>query len=436
MKLADLDVVSRNQLATQYRNEGMAVLRAIELPDCFEPQVTDFVLLHVDGTCEVYMGSNVAYSGRARAWRQILGQGAGPGGTLQVLSTRGDFFTGLNKTIKLLGEAGGEYQDAGENQVPEEQAASPQAGQVFEPLPMPQEVDRPLPEDAPRHQNRVLAARRGRGHDRTLRDLVEEWRRNPRELAGREEILDTLKTNLIRESKPGVVMIGKPGVGKSCIVELLARDIATNRLLPPALSNTPVYDLPLGSLVENARYVGDIERQARRILESADKPIFFADEIHQLARTELHALCDLLKPALAAGQVRILGATTPVEWRKVEDRAFKRRFLEMTIEEPSPSDASIMARERAKALARHHHVDLPESLVREAVMLAARYLPMQQFPDKAVDILDLAAALQVSSGVTGMTPDTARRPSGLGGHAALAEGPSSMANNQPVTERS
>ena len=120
MKLVDLDMVSRNQLAAQYREGGMAVLRAVELPDVFEPRVTDFVLLHVDGTCEVYMG-NVAYEGRTRAWRQIVQQEAGPGGTRQVLTTRGDFFTGLGKTSKLLAEAGGAYAGSGEGPAQQEQ---------------------------------------------------------------------------------------------------------------------------------------------------------------------------------------------------------------------------------------------------------------------------------------------------------------------------
>jgi ATP-dependent Clp protease ATP-binding subunit ClpC len=234
-------------------------------------------------------------------------------------------------------------------------------------------------------------------------------------------MLRALKTNLIRESKPGIVLIGKEGVGKTAIVEMLAMDIAFNRDIPATLTNTPIYDLPLGSLVENGRYIGDIERQARRYLDVHGRPIFFADEIHQLARQELRPLADILKPALAAGRIRLVGATTPAEWRKVEDNAFKRRFMDLTVEEPSPWDTFQMLTQRVKALASHHQIEIDEALVREAIMLCSRYVPMRQFPDKAIDILDLAAALQTTHPVA--PPDAGKNtapasPAVAGGTAA------------------
>ena len=404
MKLTDVNLMSKNELANQYRQEGMAVLRGVTLPDVFDPPVTDFVFLNVDQNCEVFIGSNVRYQGRARQWRPVFRQEPGPGGTLHLLTTSGDFFTGFGKAKAMLEQAGGAY-PAQEEQpaavaAPEPvRANTPAAAQAQQPAQQqtPFEMDRPLPEYVPEQQNQpqeqAPAQRQQRNNG--LRDLVEEWRRNPRDIYSREDVLTSLITSLCRESKPGVILLGKAGTGKTTTVEALARAIALNENIPPALANTPIYDLPIGHLLENTRHVGDIERQARRILEGPGRPVFFVDEIHQLAREELHSLRDILKPALAVGQIRMIGATTPPEWRKLEDRAFKRRFFEIAVEEPAPDEAFVMLKERSKAVARHHGIEISEDALRQAVMLGARYLPMRQFPDKAVDVVDLAAALQV-----------------------------------------
>lgn len=420
MKLDQLDVVTKNNLATQFLQEGMAVIADIDLPDSFSPQLTDLVFLKVGDRCEVYMAVGVQYEGQARPWQEASRRRVSPGNTRKVLETRGDLFSGIGKLKTLLDQAGGAY-DAGRAAAPAQppaegaRAAAATSAAAPQPLPVPvpepaalrtDDVDTPLPEQDPTGNTPAPAARpAARGRAPNLRNLVEDCRSNPRHFAGRESVLRALKTNLIRETKPGVVMIGKEGVGKTAVVEMLATEIAFNREIPAPLANTPIYDLPLGSLVENGRYIGDIERQARRLLDVPGRPIFFADEIHQLARQELRALCDVLKPALAAGHIRMIGATTPVEWRKVEDAAFKRRFLEMTLEEPTPWEAFIMLRERVRTLAAHHQLDIEERTIREAIMLSARYLPMRQFPDKAIDILDLASALQTTHPATEASPE-------------------------------
>jgi MoxR-like ATPase len=413
MKLDELDVVTKNTLAVQYRQEGMAVIAGVDLPDTFTPPFSDLVFLQVGANCEVYIAGSVQYQGAANAWQQAVRRRPSPGNTRKVLETRGDLFTGISKFKSLLQDAGGEYRVAATAVPVHAPAAEPQgaatapatapqplppAVPVQDPSPRPDDVDTPLPQDPSPQGGTPAPAAPSSGHGRVpgLRNLVEDCRRTPRYFAGREDVLRALKTNLIRESKPGVVLVGKEGVGKSAVVEMLATEIAFNRNIPAPLTNTPVFELPLGSLVENGRYVGDIERQARRYLDVPGRPIFFADEIHQLARPELRALCDVLKPALAGGRIRLIGATTPVEWRKVEDTAFKRRFLEMTLDEPSPWEAFIMLRERVRTLARHHELEIDEQTIREAIMLSARYLPMRQFPDKAIDVLDLAAALQTT----------------------------------------
>lgn len=415
MKIETLDVVTKNTLAAQYRQNGMAVVPGVDLPDTFEPPFTDLVFLQVGDTCECYVSANLQYRGEAADWIQVSRRRPSTGQTRKVLETRGDLFTGVGKFTTLLAAAGGTYAAAATVVPPQpDPAQAPPAASepaapapVPEPLPLPprpvpretacpDDADAPLPEArTPEGAPAPASPHRG-GRSPGLRNLVEECRRSPRHYAGREEALLSLKTNLLRESKPGVVLIGKEGVGKSVLVEMLALDIAFNRNVPELLRNTPVFDLPLGALAENGRYVGDIERQARRYLDVPGRPVFFADEIHQLARPELRVLCDVLKPALAEGRIRFIGATTPVEWRKIEDSAFKRRFLEMTIDEPTPWETYVMLRERVRTLARHHGLEIEEAVIREAIMLGARFLPARQFPDKAIDVLDLAAALQAT----------------------------------------
>jgi len=357
MRLNDMGVLEKNQLAAEYRELGLVVVPRVALPVDFQPPTADFVFLAVRDQCEVHISANTVYVGPDPQWRERLAQPEGPGHTHLVAVARGDFFNGWKVAVAMLEQAEGE--------------------RVEEPC----EDDIPLPQ----HLDRSL-----------LRDLVQACRGQPSVVIGRDQEMTALKTNLLRHSKPGVVLLGLPGVGKTALVKKLAAEIAEDRNLPPGLRNTPVYDLPLGMLRESARFVGDIERQARRVLNAPGRPIFLLDEIHQLAHPELKSLCDLIKPALAAGSIRAIGATTPVEWRQIEDQAFKRRFLEIAIAEPSPMEAFAMVNARVQELAAHHGLEITEAMVHEAVMLAARYLPSRCFPDKAIDLLDQAAAMQVA----------------------------------------
>lgn len=403
MKIDELDVLTRNALADQYRREGMVVIPGLELPNSFQPPITDIVLLNVNHACEVYIACNVAYHGSDSAWQRVLRRSGSPGGTRRVLSAQGDLFTGLGKFKSLMSQAGGEYPTVGPATTTE--AESGVASEPADPATSPLELDRPLPEarTASSRSTRRGGAGNGRGAV-GLRDLVEEGRRHREFYARRETLLRALKTNLIRATKPGVLLLGDPGVGKTVLVKTLAQDIANLHDLPPSLERVAILDLPLGALVENSRYVGDIERQMRRIIENDRNQIIFADELHQLVRPELKPLSDVLKPALANGDIRMIGATTPIEWRRVEDAAFRRRFLEMTIEEPSPAETFSMVLERARFLAERHELQFGDEVIREAIMLAARYMPMRKFPDKAVDVLDLAAALQITNDSSHKSP--------------------------------
>ncbi|NLX54197.1 MAG: ATP-dependent Clp protease ATP-binding subunit [Planctomycetaceae bacterium] len=227
--------------------------------------------------------------------------------------------------------------------------------------------------------------------------LIDLTARAPEEvspLVGRESELKQLKTCLLRKNKGSVVVLGMPGVGKTSFVLELARQIAQDQNVPPGIRGTAVYDVPLGRLRDSARGMADIERVGREMLTKPGRPLFFLDEIHQLVDPVFQPLRELLKPPLANGSLRVIGATTPIEWHQVRDQAFKRRFVELVLREPSPSDAVEMVKAWVAALASHHELDISEAVVREAVMLAARYLPSRQFPDKAIDLLDQAASLQ------------------------------------------
>lgn len=377
MELATLDVVTKNRLAAEYRDSGVVVVPGVDLPPVFVPRAADFAFVAVDGGCEVHIAAQPAYQGSDPQWRQAMAAPATPARTRKITTTRGDFFSGLGKAVQMLQTA----------------AAEPAPAAAAAPV---EEVDAPLEEAGHERQQARPENRRRPGRAPALRDLVAEARNQERRSVGREDVLAALKTNLIRQTKPGVVLIGRPGVGKTTVVEMLAADVAADHDVPAALRNKAIYDLPLGSLVEGGRYIGDIERQARQILERPGQPIFFVDEVHQLARPELRPLCDVLKPGLAAGHIRVIGATTTTDWRALQDNAFKRRFLEITVEEPSPADTFLMLQERAKVLAQHHGIEIPDDMLREAIMLAARYMPAKSFPDKAIDVLDQAAAMQVT----------------------------------------
>ncbi len=356
MDLRQLEPHDVDYLADQYSRERLLVLEQVRLPRVFQPDHSDVVFLDTQAGCEVYLDARVRYRGGEPSWQQLLERDPDPGGTRRILQGAADF---PQAVLALLGALDDAAVPAPQPQ-PERPAREPAAG------------------------------------DPQLRDLVLEAAEaeHAPPWIGREDELRSLITNLLRESKPGVVLCGPAGVGKTTVVKMLAARMAEEGRVPAALRDLPLYDLQLGGLLENARVVGDIERQVRELLEQPGRPIFFVDEIHQLTRPELAPLRDLLKPALAEGSLRMIGATTPVEWRRVKDAAFKRRFMELNVPAPSPEDTFRMLTGRVEALARHHGLAFGEDTLREAIMLADRYLPARHFPDKAIDLLDQAAAMQ------------------------------------------
>lgn len=206
---------------------------------------------------------------------------------------------------------------------------------------------------------------------------------------------------LSRRSKNNPCLIGEPGVGKTAIVEGLAARIA-DREVPDLLEDKQIYSLELSSLVAGAKYRGEFEERMRQVVEEASNDssvILFIDEIHTLigagsAEGAVDA-ANILKPALARGQISLIGATTLSEYRKIEkDAALERRFQPVTIKEPSPEETIAILQGVKDTFEAHHKLRIGEDAIKAAVELSVRYLPDRRLPDKALDLLDEACACQ------------------------------------------
>ncbi|WP_102127149.1 AAA family ATPase [Deinococcus planocerae] len=225
---------------------------------------------------------------------------------------------------------------------------------------------------------------------------------------GREVELTRVVHILARRVKNNPVLVGEPGVGKTALAEGLAQRVADGRA-PGFLKGASVYALDLGALLAGTRYRGDFEQRLKAVLAALDgqNAVLFIDELHTLVgagATEGGSVdaANLLKPALARGRLRVLGATTPGEVRYLEkDRALWRRFQTVDVPEPSEEDALAILRGLAPGYAAHHGVTYTEGALDAAVRLSARHLRDRFLPDKAIDVLDEAGAARSSTGQGG-----------------------------------
>jgi type VI secretion system protein VasG len=206
---------------------------------------------------------------------------------------------------------------------------------------------------------------------------------------------------LLRRRQNNPLLTGEPGVGKTAVVEGLARKIVAGEV-PPALANVSLCTLDLGSLQAGASVKGEFENRLRQVIDEVKASpvpvILFIDEVHTLIGAGGGAgssdAANLLKPALARGELRTIGATTWSEYKKYfeKDAALARRFQVIKIEEPSPESAVHMTRGVAQSLAAHHKVEILDEAVVSAVNLSSRYISGRQLPDKAISVLDTACA--------------------------------------------
>ena len=233
-------------------------------------------------------------------------------------------------------------------------------------------------------------------------DLTQKARQGELDsVIGRSKEITRIITILSRRRKNNPLLIGEPGVGKTAIVEGLASKIAEGSV-PVHLRNMSIIQIDLASVISGTKYRGEFEERVRRIIAAVKKSsdvILFIDEIHLLvgagaAEGSMDG-ANLLKPALARGEIRLIGATTLDEYKKhiEKDSALTRRFQSIIAKEPSKSEVMAILRGLRENYQKHHNVLISDDILENVVYLADRYIKDRFMPDKAIDVLDEASAL-------------------------------------------
>ncbi|HIQ31746.1 MAG TPA: ATP-dependent Clp protease ATP-binding subunit, partial [Aquifex aeolicus] len=231
-----------------------------------------------------------------------------------------------------------------------------------------------------------------------LTALAKEGKLDP--VIGREKEVNQVIEVLLRRTKNNPVLVGDPGVGKTAIVEGLAQKIV-NREVPPELREKEIWAVDMATLLAGSKYRGEFEERMKSLLEEVkDKgnAVLFIDEIHTLVGAgKAEGAVDagnIMKPALARGEIRVIGATTVDEYRKhiEKDPALERRFQPIYVDEPSPEETVEILKGLRHKLEKHHRVKISDEAIEAAVNLTKRYVTSRKLPDKAIDALDQASA--------------------------------------------
>lgn len=234
---------------------------------------------------------------------------------------------------------------------------------------------------------------------KNLNEMARSGKLDP--VIGRDEEIRRTLHILSRRSKNNPILVGEPGVGKTAIVEGLANRIL-NGDVPDNLKSKIIYALDMGALMAGAKYRGEFEERLKAVVkevsDSEGNVILFIDEIHTLigagAMEGAMDAANILKPALARGELRAIGATTLNEYQKYfeKDKALERRFQRVIVDEPSPEDAISILRGLKDRYESHHQVRIKDEAIIAAVELSSRYITDRFLPDKAIDLIDESAA--------------------------------------------
>ena len=250
---------------------------------------------------------------------------------------------------------------------------------------------------------------RGRNEEATLTPTLDQYSRDLTAMAragrldpviGREKETERVIQILCRRGKNNPCLIGEPGVGKTAIVEGIAQSLV-NGNVPDIVADKRLVSLDMSGLVAKSKYRGEFEDRIKKVInevETAGNVLLFIDELHTIigaggAEGALDA-SNILKPALARGDVQVIGATTIEEYRKYieKDAALERRFQPVQVEEPTEEESIEILKGLRKLYEKHHHVQITDEGVEASVRLSARYVNDRFLPDKAIDLLDEAAA--------------------------------------------
>lgn len=225
---------------------------------------------------------------------------------------------------------------------------------------------------------------------------------------GRETEVQRLITVLLRRTKSNPVLIGEAGVGKTAVVELLAQKISKEQV-PSQLIGKRIFEIDLAGMLAGTKFRGQFEERLKNVIKALEKHqeiVAFIDEIHLLAGTGSAEgamdAANILKPALARGKIKLIGATTFDEFKKSieKDSALNRRFQSIQVEEPNLNETIDILKGLREKYEKYHNIEVSDEVLGEIVDMSARYIFDRQMPDKAIDILDEAGALAASEKVS------------------------------------
>ncbi|EGP5073243.1 TPA: ATP-dependent protease ClpL [Enterococcus faecium] len=220
---------------------------------------------------------------------------------------------------------------------------------------------------------------------------------------GREKEIQETAEILSRRTKNNAILVGDAGVGKTAVVEGLAQAIVAGKV-PETIQDKEIYSIDLSSLEAGTQYRGSFEENIKQLVEevkAAGNIILFFDEIHQILGTGAtggedggKGLADIIKPALSRGELSVIGATTQDEYRNtiLKNAALARRFNDVVINEPTAADTLRILQGVKELYEKHHHVALPDDVLKAAVDYSIQYIPQRTLPDKAIDLIDMTAA--------------------------------------------